>query len=1022
MLLCLAALALLVVLLPKEPLSKATSSIASANGSEAAANTPSAAYSGLRISEVMAANQTAVPDENGEYPDWVEIWNSTDAPIDLTDVGLSDRGDSIRFLFPKIILAAGGRVVVFCSDTNKADPNGALHAKFKLSSAGETVYLFDPSAYVIDQVTTPILNADVSYALMEDGSYAETSQFSPGYANTEEGFQAYRSLSTVESGAVRINEIMADPKTGLRDEDGELVDWIELYNTTNQNVSLANYALSDKENKPLKWRFPQDAVIPANGYYVVFCSGKDRLMSATSISHTNFRISAESETIVLSDSRGRTVDRVSIDNLQPDNTYGRNANGEWQVFRMGTPGLPNNQSGMNQMDVMLRDMNQTGVYVTEVMASNSSTVIYADADNKDWVELYNSGTETVYLEGYGLSDDLNRARKWQFPAGASIAPGEYKLVMLDGRTDLGTTSQLHAGFKLLRAGGESICFSDPAGNILDKIDLPLIPTDISYGRTAGLNGFFYYDAPTPGMANGTGFYGFAQDPAFSRRGGLYYDAVSLTIDIPQGASVYYTTDGSIPTQQSARYEGETIQIPMTAVLRARAFQDNMQPSSVITQTYLIGTYHTLPVICLTTDPDVLWNEQTGMLVEGPDIDKSGGPKFKNAIYRKYGKIAEEGYLEYYSLDNDQVLSQGMDFRLSGDYSLDMPQKSFKLEAKSKYGAKYFTVEEPLFEGYRDFTQFRSLVLRNSGNDNVWTRLVDGLQSRLIDDYLETSVVHQAWKPVVVYINGVYWGHYNLREAKDRFMIAQHEGLPLDQADNMTILSGNKSAVFGSNKEYKAMIDKIKTLSPGKNEEDLKYITDRVDVDNYFDYIAIEMFFGNSDIGNMRLYKLDGEGQKWKWLLYDLDYGLFNSGFNSAKSFTKAKGMGEKNIDNTILLKLLENAEMKDKFLSRLGEIFQIYTTDTMMAKLDELVAVIEPEMTMHFGRWGELNDPNVIAEAPRTAEGAMRYWRGRITRLRNTLKKRPNLFWGYAQEAFQLSNSQMESYFGPRPAMPDDAV
>lgn len=1021
MLLFMVVLALLVIIFPKEPLSRATTSVGSTNadGSLATSTGPNEAYKGLVISEVMAANSSAVPDETGDYSDWMELWNSSDKPMDISNVGLSDRGDSIRFIFPDIILAADGRIVVFCSDSNQSNPNSALHAKFKISSVGETIYLFDPSAYVIDQITTPVLNSNVSYALQDDGTFAETTDFSPGYPNTTEGHLAYKTANTVEVGVIRINEIMSDPKTGIRDEDGELVDWFELHNTSNQNFSLANIFASDKESDPLKWRFPADAVIPANGYYVVFCSGKDRVMDANSVSHTNFRISAESETIILSDSHGRTLDRVTIDNLAPDNTYGRDAKGEWRVFRLGTPGLPNTQSGMNQMDVMLRSMNTTGVYITEVMASNANTVVFSGADNKDWAELYNSTTERFYLEGYALSDNLNRARKWQFPSGSYIDPGEYKLIMLDGKTEDSLNSQLHTNFKLTRAGGETICFSDPAGNILDKIDLPLIPTDISYGRTAGLNGFFYYDAPTPGLANGTGFYGFAADPAFTTQGGIYFNTVALDINAAAGTQVHYTTDGSIPTEKSPLYEGQAIQINLTTVIRARAFQANLQPSNIITQTYLISVYHDLPIVSLTTDPDVLWNEQTGMLVDGPDIYKEDGPKFKNSIYREFGKTAQAGYLEYYDPSNGQLISQGLEFRLSGDYSLDMPQKSFKLEAKSEYGTKYFTLEEPLFEGYRDFTQFRSLVLRNSGNDNVWTRLLDGLQSRLIDDYLETSVVHQAWKPVVVYLNGVYWGHYNLREAKDRFMIAQHEGLTLEEADNMDILQGNMSTVFGSNKAYKEMIEEIKTLSPGKKEADLKYITDRVDVDNYFDYIAIEMFFGNSDIGNMRMYRLHGDGQKWKWLLFDLDYGLFKSSFNSPYSYTKPKGMGEQNIDNTILLKLLENAEMKEKFLRRLGDIYQTFTTEVMQAKLDELSAIIEPEMTIHFGRWGELNDPYIIAEAPRTAEGALRYWRQRVRRLREeTLLCRPWYLWGYIQDAFKLSDTQMNDYYGPRPEKP----
>ncbi|MBQ7305521.1 MAG: lamin tail domain-containing protein, partial [Clostridia bacterium] len=271
-----AVIGLIVLVSPKEPISRATYTSGTADGHVAAANGGvSAAYQGLRISEMMPSNRTAVPDENGSYSDWVEVWNSSDAPINLKDVGLSDRSDSIRFLFPDMTLQPDQRVVVFCSDTNAAEVGRPFHAKFKLSSVGETVYLYDPNAYLIDSATNPIMASDESWALM-DGTYAATALFSPGYENSEAGYQAYQHDTMATGGALIINEIMADAVTGLTDEDGELSDWIELHNTTDYAISLDNYALSDKENKPLQWRFPQGAVVAPHGYYVVFCSGKDR--------------------------------------------------------------------------------------------------------------------------------------------------------------------------------------------------------------------------------------------------------------------------------------------------------------------------------------------------------------------------------------------------------------------------------------------------------------------------------------------------------------------------------------------------------------------------------------------------------------------------------------------------------------------------------------------------------------------------------------------------------------------------
>ena len=219
-----------------------------------------------------------------------------------------------------------------------------------------------------------------------------------------------------------------------------------------------------------------------------------------------------------------------------------------------------------------------------------------------------------------------------------------------------------------------------------------------------------------------------------------------------------------------------------------------------------------------------------------------------------------------------------------------------------------------------------------------------------------------------------------------------------------------------------MIKKIKAGNPAKNPEDLQYILDNVDVDNLFEYIAFEMFFGNSDIGNTRFYNTNQPGSKWKWVLYDVDYGLYMSSFNSPKSYTKEKGMGQKNIDNTIFRKLLSVPEYKDRFLTIYGKIFQKLTTDYMIEKLNEMVKIIEPEMQLHWARWGEENDKSVIAEVPVTVDGAYRYWEKRVDRLRNVCKLRPTRLWEYTQDAFNLTNDQMDKYFGPKPEMPPDAV
>ena len=661
------------------------------------------------------------------------------------------------------------------------------------------------------------------------------------------------------------------------------------------------------------------------------------------------------------------------------------------------------------------------IMISEVMASNDSVATYPKAGFTDWIEIFNAGDTAVDLGGWGLSDNPEKPLKWQFPDGTTIRPGEYRVILCDKDAEKIGNAELSAPFSISRKSGEVIILTDAEGAVHDRITLPEMKTDMSFGRSPEDGGLYCYDPPTPFAANKDGFEGYAAAPSFSVEPGFYDAAQHLQIIVPEGTQVFYTLDGSAPTQKSEPYSGETLEISTTTVIRARAFaKGRLRPGDTLTGTFFIQTDHSLPVVSVTVDPDDLWNPKRGMLTVGKGVNKKEGLPFRNTVYRrvKNSGVKYESYVEMYDDAGKRIVSQGADISLNGDYSLDMPQKSFKFKAKSKYGEKTFKAK--LFPD-RDYEEYKSFVLRNSGNDCMWTRLQDGFQSRLMD-LCGCSVAHQAWKPYAVYLNGQYWGHMNLRERVDEYMVAQSEGLDLEDADQLTLLQANGKVKSGLNTEYKAMIKKIKAGKPAKKQEDLQYILDNVDVDNYFTFMAFEMFFGNSDIGNFRIYRLDAPGSKWRWLISDLDYGLWNSGFDSPRSYTKKSGMGQLNYDNTIFLRLLTVPEYKDRYLTIYSEIYRKLTTETMMEVLEKLVALIEPEMEQHWNRWGPENDRNVISEAPRTAEGAYKYWQRRVERLRNVIRKRPTRLWDFTKKAFSLSEAEMEKYFGPKPPMPPEAI
>lgn len=1003
---------------------------ANISGTEIDAEQVSSGDTHLRISEVMSSNRTAYPDETGAFPDWIELMNTGSEPIALKGYGLSDRPDKITFVFPDITLAAGETIIVFASDENRNAAGSALHAKFKISSSGDTLYLFGSDGIAFEELAIPAMDHNMSYCYIGGEDYIITEQYTPGYENTQEGYAAFRSETILETGSLVINEICASSITTLKDDDGEFPDWIELYNNSSKAIDLSNYALSDDPDKLVKWRFPQGSVIEPGGYFVVFASDKDREGRDGSWPHASFKLRSNGETVILSDIQGRMLDLVTYDLLEADTSWGRDEEGTggFKTFRQPTPGLPNTRTGEIAMDTSLCLANTSGLYITEVMSGNKSIVGPNVRNPYDYIEIYNMSGQAVNLKGYGLSDNIKKPRKWLLPD-ITIENNSYVVIYCDTTQTTKNGVYYFTNFNLAKAG-ETICLSTPSGEILDKIVVPQLYDDVSYGRTLGQAGLFYYSTPTPGETNGIGFTGFADKPVFTVAGGLYDRPLEgeggVTLQVPANSVVRYTTDGSAPTADSPIYTGP-IEVSKTTVIRARAFRNGVEPSQIVSQTYLISVYHTMPVVCLTTDPDNLWNDETGMFADGPYIDRDTQERpWDNATY--WQKNWFGGWVEYYDDSGQQQLSQGMTFRVMGQFSLDMPQKSLYIKADGQYGKDSF--DYPLFED-RLYTQYASFVLRNGGQDGLYSRVIDGMQARLIDQS-GSSVATQAWKPVIVYINGEYWGHYNMRERAGVKMAAQHEGW--ENPDDLDMLESDgldyDQVNQGSYEDYEKLYRYAQEHDLVNDREAYEYVVSQIDVDNMIDYFIFESFFGNTDPGNIRFYRnaKTGDG-KWRYLFYDSDWGFFsvtNSRgeiIGGVNYVLREGGMGNYNIkSNLFMSKLIKVPEIQDKFLTRYGELFQtVLTTENMTNLFNEMITEIKPEMQMHMQRWAAEVHPKVSFDQPKNPEGGYNYWVSRVERmLTRIFPRRPYYIWQEIINYFDLTPEQMVAYFGPCPAQPDN--
>ena len=835
----------------------------------------------------------------------------------------------------------------------------------------------------------------------------------------------------LQSGALVINEICASSITTLKDEDGDYPDWIEIRNTTNQAIDLSNYALSDSADKLVKWRFPQGSVIEANGYFVVFASKKDRAAAEGSWPHASFKLRSNGETVILSDIQGRMIDMVTYDLLAADTSWGRDEEGDgsFKVFTSPTPGLPNTRAGMTAMDTSMCLANTSGLYITEVMTGNKSTHGPNVNYYYDYIEIYNMSGQAVNLKGYGLSDNIKKPRKWQFPD-ITIENNSYLVIYCDTTQTSKDGVYYFTNFNLKKSG-ETVCLSTPSGQILDKVVVPQLYDDTSYGRTLGQAGLFYYSTPTPGETNGQGFVGYAEAPTFNVAGGLYERPLTgenaVTINVPANSTVRYTLDSTDPNESSPVYAGP-IEVETNTVIRARAYRDGVEASQIISETYLISVYHTMPVICLTTDPDNLTNEEYGAFAYGPNVDPETDdrPWFKKATFGQKNWFS--GWVEYTDENGQLQIPQGIRFRVMGQYSLDMPQKSLYIKADGQFGKSEF--DYALIDD-RPFTTYKSFVLRNGGQDGLYTRALDGLEARLIDQS-DSTLVTQSWKPVIVYINGEYYGHYNMRERAGVDMVAQHEGWA--NADDIDILQSDGLSTSqikqGSNADYKALYNKVKNADLNSDPDLLAEVEASLDIDNMFDYYIFESFYGNTDPGNVRFYRNTKSGDgKWRYLVFDMDWGLFNAtgkskgveyAIGGVSYYMNEEGIGNQKIkSNLFVRKLVQVPQYREKFLKRYAELFNsVLTTENMVSLFYEMTAQIKPEMQMHSERWATEMSPKVSFDVPKNATGAYNYWLTRCERTVRVMNRRPHFIWLDIQSYFGLSDAEMESYFGPCPQIP----
>ncbi len=838
-------------------------------------------------------------------------------------------------------------------------------------------------------------------------------------------------LSGHLSAQLIINELSASNSSTIFDEDGDSPDWIELKNISDQAIQLSDYFISDNPEQLNKYALPSFELQPGD-FILLFASDKDR---AGGVVYWETIIQENDDTRYLLPQSAVSTQWTMpnfIDNSWETGSfgigYGDNddvteiENGSISVYTRTSFALDDTSKvkdikfNIDFDDAYIAFLN--GVEISRENITGANPVPYNQgADNFTEPKLVNGGElpqidllnyTGVLIEGENvLAIQLHNFN--QESSDLTLIPF-FSIGLIEqpqngrGAADATRLQDVqfdypHTNFKL-SSEGETVVLSTAEGTIIDEITYPPHAADESFGRTMGSSEYVYFTEPTPGTENETqGYTSRSEAPELTIAGGFYSQTVQVNIiDAAAASSTFYTLDGSVPTESSPHFGDGAIELSATSTLKVRTIEAASVPSNVVVETYFINEHHDLPVVSVSTHPDNLWSDENGIYV----IGTNGIPAW--GMYDNGGANWNQDWeipihLELFETDGSKAFGVGAGAKIGGAWSRNNPAKSLKIYFRSEYGTN--ALEYKMFEN-KEIDSFQSIVLRNSGNDFTsqgHSMFRDGLMTTLVQN---TQNDIQAFRPAVLYLNGEYWGIHNIREKINEHFIESNSSA---RADNIDLLQGGGErdfpnsfgATHGTVEHYDKMISFI--VSSNLNDPELfAQVEELIDLDNYIDYMVAQIYYANTDWpgNNVKIWRSRQEAAKWRWILYDTDFG-FNLTYggqvwhNTIDFALEPNGPGWPNPPwSTVLFReLVESEKFREMFVNRLADMLNTnFKSNYVEQVIDSLAGLIASEIPRHManqtrsGNWG----------------GTVSGWNDQIRILKDFANQRPGYIEGFIRQ------------------------
>ena len=590
-----------------------------------------------------------------------------------------------------------------------------------------------------------------------------------------------------------------------------------------------------------------------------------------------------------------------------------------------------------------------GLIINEIMASNIDGTMSPATNFDSWIELYNPTDANISLTGMWLSNDPENLQKWHIPATTgTVAAHGFKVVWL-GSNNIKTSQ---GSFKLNCDGG-TVFLCDKDGELITSADYPEALSRTSYARTTdGGDEWGWTDEGTPGRTNATAQFATERlaPPVVDTDSRLFTSSFQVKVTIPEGCTLRYTTNGSLPIATSTTSTTGLFTVSATSNYRFRLFREGYLPSVPVTRSFIkTSNKYTIPVISIVGDNRYFNDNTWGIAVQGTNGRTGNGQSQRCNWNMDWERPVNFSMI---MPDGQMVFNQDVEISVSGGWSRAWSPQSFKLKAGKEFDGQN-DLRYPFFP-QKPYIRNKNLLLRNGGND-TWARFKDPAVQTILQR-AEIDLDLQSYVPIIEYVNGQFKGVLNMREPNNRKFVAANFGYDDDRLDMFEMSPDSNAYMMCGSAETLEHIYELATKAAHPDVyEELKEL---LDIDEYINYMAAELYLGSTDWphNNIKGYRA-WDGGRYRFIIFDLDFAFRTSNpftdFKNHQWFTfnliydtNKQLYGEIKFV-TLFINMLANDDFRRQFIDTYsimgGSVFE---KERATAIINELADAVRPMMQL----------------------------------------------------------------------------